>query len=91
MKITDQMTDQALLQVLGERLARARMSGEAATQLSGFLRVCRTLGLLERFELLLPEPVPSPMAQLKHQGRKRQRASGLKAPPAAGKWSWAEQ
>jgi transcriptional regulator with XRE-family HTH domain len=115
MKITNQMTDQALLQVLGERLARARIdlnltqaalaeqsgvakrtierleSGEAATQLSGFLRVCRTLGLLERFELLLPEPLPSPMAQLKQQGRKRQRASGLKAPLAARKWTWAEQ
>jgi transcriptional regulator with XRE-family HTH domain len=115
MKITNQMTDPALLQVLGERLARARIdlnltqaalaeasgvakrtierleSGEAATQLSGFLRVCRALGLLERFELLLPEPLPSPMAQLKHQGRKRQRASSLKAPPAARKWTWAEQ
>jgi transcriptional regulator with XRE-family HTH domain len=66
-------------------------SGEAATQLSGFLRVCRTLGLLERFEILLPEPAPSPMAQLKLQGRRRQRASGRKAATATRPWKWAEQ
>ncbi len=115
MNITVRMTDQAILQELGERVARARIdrnltqaalaeqsgvakrtierleSGESATQLSGFLRVCRTLGLLDRFELLLPEPLPSPMAQLKQQGRKRQRASGLKAATATKKWTWAEQ
>jgi len=66
-------------------------SGEVATQLSGFLRVCRTLGLLERFETLIPEAVTSPMEQLKMQGRKRQRAAGRRA--ASGKpkkWTWGE-
>jgi transcriptional regulator with XRE-family HTH domain len=115
MNINSQMTDQAILQELGERLARARIdlnltqaalaeqsgvakrtierleSGEAATQLSGFLRLCRALGLLDRFELLLPEPLPSPMAQLKQLGRKRQRASGLKSAPTAKTWTWAER
>jgi transcriptional regulator with XRE-family HTH domain len=115
MHITAQMTDEAILRELGERVARARIdlnltqaalaeqsgvakrtierleSGEAATQLSGFLRVCRTLGLLERFELLLPEPLSSPMAQLRQQGRKRQRASGAKTAAATKKWTWAEQ
>jgi transcriptional regulator with XRE-family HTH domain len=68
-------------------------SGEAATQLSGFVRVCRALGLLEQFETLVPEPVPSPMAQLKLQGRQRQRASSSKAahPHRTGKkWTWGE-
>jgi transcriptional regulator with XRE-family HTH domain len=70
-------------------------SGEAATQLSGFVRVCRALGLLQQFETLLPEPVPSPMAQLKLQGRQRQRASGSKAARHASerarkKWTWGE-
>jgi transcriptional regulator with XRE-family HTH domain len=115
MKITTELTDQAILKELGERLARARIelnltqaaladqsgvakrtierleSGEAATQLSGFLRVCRALGLLERFEALWPEPAPSPMAQLKQQGRKRQRASGKKAALANPRnWTWSE-
>ncbi len=115
MDITAQLTDQAILQELGARLAQARIelnltqaalaeqsgvakrtierleSGEAATQLSGFLRVCRTLGLLERFELLLPEAPPSPMALLKQQGRRRQRASGPpKAAATTKKWTWGE-
>ncbi|MEO8315704.1 MAG: helix-turn-helix transcriptional regulator [Pseudomonadota bacterium] len=64
-------------------------SGQAATQLSGFLRVCRALGLLDRFEMLVPEPAPSPMAQLKQQGHKRQRATGSKV-GAPTKWNWGE-
>lgn len=116
MKISPQLTDEAVLQELGGRLAGARIelgltqavlaeqagvskrtverleSGEVATQLSGFLRVCRALGLLERFELLLPEPVPGPMEQLKRQGRKRQRATGKKAATGAAKpWTWGDE
>jgi transcriptional regulator with XRE-family HTH domain len=115
MKIEAHLTDPAILQELGERLARARIdlnltqaalaersgvakrtierleSGEAATQLSGFLRVCRALGLLDRFESLLPETAPSPMALLQQQGRRRQRASGGKAKQAPPKkWTWGE-
>ncbi|MSU36920.1 MAG: XRE family transcriptional regulator [Pedosphaera sp.] len=115
MKITHNITDEALLKLIGERLARLRLTknltqgqlaeqaglglrtvqrlerGAAATQLSGFARVCRVLGLVERFEALVPEEAASPMAQLKQLGRKRQRATGKKA--AAGepkKWTWGE-
>ena len=65
-------------------------SGEVATQLSGFLRVCRVLDLLERFEALLPEPTLSPIAQLKQQGRRRrQRAKRSKESSAMAKqWTW---
>lgn len=115
MKISPQLTDDAVLKELGDRLAGARIehnltqaavaekagvskrtverleSGEVATQLSGFLRVCRALDLLERFETLLPEPVPGPMAQLKQAGRKRQRATSEKsAPDKRKKWTWGE-
>lgn len=66
-------------------------SGAVATQLSGFLRVCRVLGLVEHFESLIPEAVASPMEQLKRQGAKRRRASGKKAAAAAPKtWTWGE-
>lgn len=109
------MTDEVLLELIGERLAGLRLernltqselakqaglglrtvqrleSGEAATQLSGFVRVCRVLGLMERFEVLVPEPVASPMARLKLQGRKRRRASGRKAASSQGKkWTWGD-
>ena len=38
--------------------------GATATQLSGFLRVCRVLGLIDHVEALIPEPPVSPIAQL---------------------------
>ena len=71
-------------------------AGEVATQLSGFVRVCRALGLIERFELLVPEPLPSPLAQLESRGKTRKRASGKTATTgkarAAGRtaWTWGE-
>ena len=116
MKIAPKITDEALLKLIGERLARLRLAknltqeqlaeqaglglrtvqrlelGAAATQLSGFVRVCRVLGLVERFDALIPEETASPIAQLKLQGRQRQRASGRKA-AATGepkKWTWGE-
>jgi len=115
MKIASHLTDEALLKLLGERLARLRLTknltqqqlaeqaglglrtvqrlelGAAATQLSGFMRVCRVLGLVERFEALVPEEAASPMEQLKQQGRKRQRATGKKAAGGQSKkWTWGE-
>jgi len=67
-------------------------TGAVATQLSGFIRVCRVLDVIERFDLLIPEPVPSPVAQLKMAGRKRQRASTTKpAKPSAKKWQWGDK
>lgn len=116
MKLTQRLSDEALLKAIGGRLARLRLGknmtqaqlaeqaglglrtvqrlelGEAATQLSGFVRVCRVLGLVERFDALLPEEAASPIAQWKLQDRKRQRATGEKK--AAGgepkPWTWGE-
>lgn len=67
-------------------------AGAVATQLSGFLRVCRVLGLLERLDALVPVSLPSPMEQLKLQGRKRRRASGKKAgTEPSKKWVWGDE
>jgi transcriptional regulator with XRE-family HTH domain len=87
------LTQAALADQAGvsKRTVERLESGAVAAQLSGFLRVCRALGLLERFESLVPEVSTSPMEQLKRKGRKRQRASGRKAVPAAPKtWTWGE-
>ncbi len=76
---------------LGLRTVQRLELGAAATQLSGFVRVCRVLGLVEQFEALIPEAAASPIAQLKQQGRRRQRATGKQE--AAGepkKWTWGE-
>ena len=67
-------------------------SGAVATQLSGFIRVCRVLDVLERLDALISEPVPSPVAQLKLRGRQRRRASTAKAVrPSANKWQWGHE
>lgn len=67
-------------------------SGDVGTQLSGFLRVCRVLDVVERLELLVPEAVPSPLEQLKLRGRRRQRASTRrKATSAPGTWRWGDK
>jgi transcriptional regulator with XRE-family HTH domain len=69
-------------------------AGAVATQLSGFIRVCRVLQLLDRFEALIPESMASPMAELKLRGKQRQRASGGKAAapkPSAKKWQWRDE
>lgn len=115
MEISDKLTDETLLKLIGERLAQIRLSknltqeqladqagiglrtvqrlelGAAATQLSSFVRVCRILGLVERFEVLIPEAAVSPIAQLKLQSRKRKRATGRKTVKSESKkWTWGE-
>ena len=77
---------------VSKRTVERLESGAVATQLSGFIRVCRVLGVIERFDLLIPEPVPSPVEQLKLAGRKRQRASAAKPAKApAKKWQWGDK
>jgi transcriptional regulator with XRE-family HTH domain len=85
------LTQAALAEQAGvsKRTVERLEAGAVATQLSGFVRVCRVLGLLEGFENLIPEAMPGPMEQLKHMSRKRQRASGKKAvstKPTTWKW-----
>ncbi len=68
-----------------------RMEAGGSVQLSSFIRVCRALDLLERFDALIPEVAPGPMAQLKLRGKARKRASSAKQPAAAyGPWTWGD-
>ena len=88
----DQLAEEA---GLGLRTIQRLESGATATRLSGFVRVCRVLDLLKRFDVMIPEDVPSPIDQWKLRGKKRRRASGGKAkktskPNAAKKWEWGE-
>ena len=77
---------------VAKRTVERLEAGAVATQLSGFIRVCRVLNLIERFDLLVPEPLPSPVAQLKSGGQKRQRASRARpGKPSAGKWQWGDE
>ena len=67
-----------------------RLEAGESTQLSSFLRICRALGLLEGFDALAPEPLPSPIERLRGQGSERQRASGKGDEPAPP-WRWGDE
>ena len=74
---------------ISKRTLERLESGASATQLTSFIRACRSLGLLERLDLFLPTPKASPVEQLKLQGRKRKRASGSRSDQTSTKkWSW---
>jgi len=89
---------------LGQNLTQADMAEKAGlskntverlengdtTQLMSFIRICRSLGILDRFEVLLPEPVPSPMAQLRLHNNFRQRASNKRKKSSPASWTWKE-
>ena len=77
---------------ISKRTLERLESGASSTQLTAFLRTCRALGLLPRFEAFVPTPLPNPLEQVKLQGRKRKRASGrrIERTPAKKKWSWGE-
>jgi transcriptional regulator with XRE-family HTH domain len=77
---------------VSKRTVERLESGAAATQLSGFIRVCRALGLLERFDALIPESLPSPIVQLKLRGKQRRRASSVRTPHRPSKkWVWGDK
>lgn len=84
-----QLADQA---GVSKRTVERLEAGAVAAQLSGFIRVCRALNLLDRFDLLLPETGPSPMTQLKLRGKERRRASrtNTKKSPVR-KWQWGDE
>jgi len=116
MKLSNQLSDEAMLRELGSRLASARLgrnltqaalaleagvskrtverleSGEVASRLSGLVRVCRVLGLIDRFDALVPPKSPGPIELLKMAGRARQRASKPRQPAArrSRKWTWGD-
>lgn len=78
---------------ISKRTLERLEAGETATRLTTFLRVCRVLGLQDRLARLLPEPVASPVAQLKLQRQTRKRASGSADGEDAGAaktsgWTW---
>lgn len=91
-RLTQDLTQAQLAEQAGisKRTLERLEAGAGATQLSIFLRVLRVLGLQDQLEMLVPEPVPSPLQQLKLKGRTRQRASGQTriGPASAQKWRW---
>ncbi len=69
-----------------------RLEAGGSTQLSSFVRVLRALDLVENLNLVAPEPAPSPMEELRYQGKERQRASTRsEGPGPTERWAWADE
>jgi transcriptional regulator with XRE-family HTH domain len=66
-----------------------RIEAGQSAQLTNFIRVLRSLDLLERLELLLPPAQPGPMDVLLRAGKPPQRASGRESSPQKP-WTWAD-
>lgn len=112
----DQLTDDGVLEQLGERLSRYRLDRNltqaevateagvhkntvfrleagGSTQTKNLVRVLRSLGLLERLDAIVPEPVASPLKQLEAAERQRKRAVSKpqrKADESLPGWTWGE-
>lgn len=72
-----------------------RLEAGHEVKLASFVRILRALGLLEAFDRLVPEPLPSPIERVRLHGRRRQRAAkprgGEAAPASPWRWGTGEQ
>jgi transcriptional regulator with XRE-family HTH domain len=77
---------------ISKRTLERLESGAPSTHLSALVRVCRALSLMDRLDALIPPPVPSPIQQLKLEGRKRKRASSSDALESSkNNWTWDDE
>ncbi len=69
-----------------------RLESGQSVQLSSFIRVCRELDLIKRLNSTIPEPIPSPINQIKLQGKMRRRATSRKPDSGSTKtWTWGDK
>ena len=68
-----------------------RLETGHSIQLSGLIRVLRSLELLNNLSALVPDAGPRPMDLLKMKGEKRRRASSTRKTDDSGEpWTWVD-
>ena len=92
-RLNQDKTQAALAQEAGvSNRTMTRVENGNSIQASSLIRILRALKLLENLDSLIPEPVASPVQQLKMQGKQRKRASSkLEIPNKEGTWSWGDE
>ena len=115
MRLTNDNSDDAILNEIGNRITRYRLNQNKtqaalaleagvsnrtmtrveqgqSVQASNLIRILRALQLIENLDALIPEPVVSPIQQLKMQGKQRKRASSKSVKSdKQGTWSWGDE
>lgn len=82
LRLNRNLTQAALAKEAGISLRTLnRIECGEPSQTANLIRVLRALGQLQNLDILVPEPVVSPLQQLRLQGKTRKRAS---RPGAAG-------
>lgn len=92
-RLNQDKTQAALAQEAGvSNRTITRAENGNSIQASSLVRILRALKLLENLDGLIPEPVASPVQQLKMLGKQRKRASSkLEIPYKEGTWSWGDE
>ena len=67
-----------------------RIEAGQSAQMTSFIRILRSLDLLDGLDLLLPPPKPAPMELLRRAGKTPQRASGT-TPSPPKPWTWGDE
>lgn len=93
-RLARNLTQAALAERAGvsKRTVERFEAGADGIHLTGFLRLCRALHLLENIDLVIPEEKPGPMELLKLRGKQRQRATTPRASDTPhAPWSWGDE
>ena len=92
-RLNQDKTQAALAQEAGvSNRTMTRVESGNSIQASSLIRILRALKLVDNLDGLIPEPVASPVQQLKMQGKQRKRASSkLEKPSSEGTWSWGDE
>ncbi|MBF0479308.1 MAG: helix-turn-helix transcriptional regulator [Candidatus Omnitrophica bacterium] len=90
-RLNKNMKQSELAQEAGVSIATVQRaeSGESI-QLLKLIRIMRALNLMENINALIPEVPVSPLQQMKHQGRVRQRASSYGKQKNIDEWFWGD-
>ena len=91
MRLTRNLTQAQLAKDAGvsKRTLERIEAGESA-QLTSFIRILRSLGLLGGLDSFLPPPRPTPMQLLRRAGKPPLRATGRNV-SSVEPWNWAEE
>jgi transcriptional regulator with XRE-family HTH domain len=68
-----------------------RFEQDGRTSMVNFVRILRAAGLLANLAALVPEPVASPVQELKTRRKGRRRASRSDRPETKKPWTWGDE